>query len=452
MKKITIIVVTGLIFLTILLFVLLSLLRGTIGEIEPDWHRTWGGTDNDFGYAITECNGYLYVLSKTWDHYGPTGLSLLKYDTNGNLIWEETWEGSRYDVWYDIISYENHIYVVGDIEQGTHNSDVLLLKYDTDGNLIWQRTWDNGDDDNGYCITEYGGFLYIVGRSYQSYSEQELLLLKYDTDGNQIWMTTWSSGDVSWGDNIIGYKGFLYVLGSNIDYERNEYNQVLLNYDTDGDLLWVRTCEEVDFTDSTNKRLLAYNGALYITGYNSTNGFSEIILVKYDLNGNLLWSRAWSRYAQSSNIGESITGYNGYLYILGKTTMNISANTDIVLIKYDTNGNLEWVKTWGDSGAENGNQIINHDGYLYIMGVTDSNSSGGRDVLIMKINSFEISPYWGIVIIIFGIIIAIIADIFLTRKSKKVQSKKQPESQIGKMENASQESLDEGGEESISEK
>lgn len=453
MKKITIIIVTGLIFLTILLVVLISLLRGTIGEIEPDWHRTWGGTDNDYGYAITECNGYLYVLSKTWGHHGPTGLSLLKYDTNGNIIWEETWGGSMNDQWCDFVSYNDYLYIVGANDgYGGRSDDVLILRYDTDGNLIWQRTWDNGDDEYGYSITEYGGFLYIVGRSYQSYNEQDLLLLKYDTDGNQIWTTIWSGWNTSWGYNIVGNKGFLYVLSRVVDYDQNEYDQALLKYDTNGNLIWVQICAQGYFADNINKRLLAYDGAIYITSSNLIQGYFELLLIKYDLNGNLLWSRAWSRCAYSSNVGQSITGYNGYLYVMGTTSMNISSNRDLILLKYDTNGNMEWVKKWGEEGVEDGDQIITHDGYLYLIGETESYGSGEKDVLIMKINTFEISPYWGAVIIIFGIIIALIADIFLTRRSKKVYLKKQSKNQVGKMENASQEFLDDEGEKSISEK
>jgi len=81
----------------------------------------------------------------------------------------------------------------------------------------------------------------------------------------------------------------------------------------------------------------------------------------------------------------TLTGDNG-VAISG--SLQEGSSQDIILIKTDTDGNLLWKKTFGGSGYEYGATMIEtSDGGFAISGITDSKGSGLEDVYLIRTNS-----------------------------------------------------------------
>ena len=71
----------------------------------------------------------------------------------------------------------------------------------------------------------------------------------------------------------------------------------------------------------------------------------SLALLKWDLNGNLLWNTTWpGSYGES--YGKGIWGDNQFVYTTGSTWANGSLNT--LLIKWDSSGDIIWSHTWSD--------------------------------------------------------------------------------------------------------
>ena len=118
-------------------------------------------------------------------------------------------------------------------------------------------------------------------------------------------------------------------------------------------------------------------------GYNKTNScdIKERIIVNNDN-----WLKTIG--TTSSDGGRSVFGTNdgGYI-IVGYTYINGPYDVDILLVKTDSEGNVEWNKTIGESGREYGNSCIQtKDGGYIITGFTTSYSSSpfNKDVYIVK--------------------------------------------------------------------
>ncbi len=122
---------------------------------------------------------------------------------------------------------------------------------------------------------------------------------------------------------------------------------------------------------------------------------------------NLNW--LWANDASTSSKGEKIkTDTNGNVYVggsfsgtvsIGSTTLTSNGLTDIFIAKYNTNGNLLWVKNFGGSGNEYVNGLVidsNNDiiltssfnsSIVVISTTTLVNTSADYDAVILKLNT-----------------------------------------------------------------
>ncbi len=129
--------------------------------------------------------------------------------------------------------------------------------------------------------------------------------------------------------------------------------------------------------------------SLIASGYTFSqgNGKSDVLIIKSDSLGNSSWQRTFggSGWDYSNSIIE--TSDNNFISV-GFTTSFTSKNVDGYAIKIDRNGNLIWEKTFGGENWDIFNSVCqdNNDN-LYICGYTESLGSGEDDIYLVKINT-----------------------------------------------------------------
>ena len=86
---------------------------------------------------------------------------------------------------------------------------------------------------------------------------------------------------------------------------------------------------------------------IYSVGITNSFGGDRIFLLKYDKTGSLVWNATWggSGYELARSVG--VDANRTSIYVAGSTTSYGNGDYDVVLLRYDQNGNLTLSKTWG---------------------------------------------------------------------------------------------------------
>ncbi|MFX1366712.1 MAG: SBBP repeat-containing protein, partial [Promethearchaeota archaeon] len=212
------------------------------------------------------------------------------------------------------------------------------------------------------------------------------LLLKYNSSGDLEWYTTWGGIWEGKGSGIaIDTLGNVFITGYTDSYGAGD-DVLVLKYDSDGNLLWYKTWGGSE--DDTGEGIVVdSSGSVFIIGttYSYGVGSHDVFLLKYDSSGNLLWDKTWG--GSDSDFGNGIAVDNsGNAFITGHTYSYGTGRGDIFLSKYDSDGNLLWYKTWEGFFYNNGQGIaVDSIGNAYITGYfTSRENLSNHDIFIIK--------------------------------------------------------------------
>jgi len=334
--------------------------------------------------------GILHYMYKT-NETGTTMVRFAQYnlqlETEDLNNWSYTWGNIEDGIegWGGYQDQDGNIYVTG---YGTMpgksapDTDTFLLKFSNSGELQWEKTWGGNQYDNQQKITgNSSGYLYTLGAT-ESYGggNQDINIMKYDFDGNLIWNKTWGGvGDEYGGDIYLGDDGYLYITGTSVSE-----GILLLKYDIDGNFQWYKNYKYAD-DDRGFGIALDSEANIYISGYIRVNPSPwrfDIIVLKFNQTGDLNWTRTWHKndYERGTEIHIDT---NDDLYICGLTG-DVWSPTNALYLKYDKDGNEIWNTTWGFQTSW-ASKIKEYDNILYAVGAYDQGGSD-YDGFLMTIN------------------------------------------------------------------
>lgn len=152
-----------------------------------------------------------------------------------------------------------------------------------------------------------------------------------------------------------------------------------------------------DSTEFLSAMTVDLEGNVYVTGGSIGSGgaYYDIVTIKYNNNGSVQWLQRYNGPADSTDIGNSIiVDGSGNVYITGES-YGAGTKSDIITIKYNSSGVQQWLQRY--NGPENmqdeGRQILlDASGNLFIRGTTLSNATG-YDFIVLKYNSSGVQQW-----------------------------------------------------------
>jgi len=141
--------------------------------------------------------------------------------------------------------------------------------------------------------------------------------------------------------------------------------------------------------DEGHSLIQTSDGGYAIAGYTKSfgAGSGDVYVVKLDANGNLQWTKTIG--GEGWDEGHSLiqTSDGGYA-IAGFTNSFGAGSGDVYVVKLDANGNLQWTNTIGGKNWDGGRSLIQtSDGGYVIAGQTNSFGAGGYDVYVVKLDA-----------------------------------------------------------------
>jgi hypothetical protein len=360
---------------------LMLLLGANLFAQAPDtlWTKTYGGTDYDDGESVQQTSDGGYIIAGGARSFG-AGLSdvyLIKTDVHGDTLWTRAYGGTDYDHGYSVQQTSDGGYIVaGETKSfGAGNWDVYLIKIDASGDTLWTRTYGGTSSDGALSVqcTSDGGYI-IVG--YTSSFGSGVYLIKTDANGDTLWAKTYG-GQIGYSVQQTSDGGYIIAgVGSNDIY--------LIKTDVNGETLLARTYGG-DGYECGYSAQRTYDGGYIITG--STGSFGaggeDVYVIRTDTDGDTLWTRTYG--GTGDDWGYSVQEISDGYIIAGLTGSFGAGWSDVYLVKIDVNGNTLWTKTYGGTGDDWAHSVQQtQDGGYIITGLTESFGAGKWDVWLIK--------------------------------------------------------------------
>lgn len=303
-----------------------------------------------------------------------TKLVTIKFTENGTKQWRKNYSPgvskmiSPSDVQFDSLG---NIFVTGKSFNG-NNFDFLLVKYDQNGTEIFnKRIGINpaGSEQAATIAPISSGKICITGSMDVGYNSDFLTIL-FTTEGDTIWKVR-KSGQRHGDDNCIGIvsdqNGNYFVAGTSVSIGY-DYNYLVLKYDVDGNLLWSQTYGTAQNQDNLYAVASDHSGNAIVTGVSG----GKTTTVKFASNGTQIWVKSLTA-GQDNRVYKVVIDSLNNIYCAGTAFTGSQNNTDLFVVKYDSSGNQLWLKLISKSSTNNeqfANITLDNLGNIYVGGST----------------------------------------------------------------------------------
>jgi len=161
----------------------------------------------------------------------------------------------------------------------------------------------------------------------------------------------------------------------------------MIKTDKSGNIQWKKKLSHREI-DNFNSVIKTTDGGFLFIGstedFNSGN--SDVLAVRADASGNILWTKTIG--GSGNDFAEkAIQTTGGGFLICGRTNSFGFGNYDALLIKLSPSGALNWSKSYGGSGYDAANDIIQSEQDFLICSATGSSGGNNNVTFLFKVNS-----------------------------------------------------------------
>jgi hypothetical protein len=364
----------------------------------PDtiWTKTFGGEENDFGrqaIATTE-NGFLVAGYTRSFGSGSNDIWLILTNANGDTISTSLIGGIGDERVYSIQKTTDEGYILSGRTDtyGNGGDDIWLIKLDQFADTVWTKTYGGDQDEWGQCVQQTQDDGYIIAGFTNSFGsgESDVFLVKTNSNGDTAWTKTIGWLGLDWANFVSQTADEGYIItGYTESKGAGSEDLLIIKTDDNGDTVWTKTYGGIG-TDIGNCIRITSDQDYLITGLTGSSSEyldSDIWLIKTDSNGEISWEKRFGGSQNEEGWLLHEINDNGIL-ISGYTSSYGKGGRDGWLIRTDLNGDTIWTKTFGGSSDEfTGGVNLISDGGFILTGYTFSSGAGGSDIYLIRLEA-----------------------------------------------------------------
>ncbi|MBK9403904.1 MAG: SBBP repeat-containing protein [Ignavibacteria bacterium] len=260
----------------------------SFSQVTQQWVARYTGPGDAVDYAnslAVDGSGNVYVTGYSIGNVQPD-YATVKYNSSGVQQWVERYSEFEYSAEAATslaVDGSGNVYVTGESNGSGSSFDYATIKYNSSGIQQWVVKYNgpgNSDDRAISLAVDGTGNVYVTGKSTGSGTSFDYATVKYNSSGVQQWVARYNrvgnSDDRTYSLAVDG-SGNVYVTGvtgysGNRDYATIKYNSA-------GVQQWVaRYNGPGNSWDEANSLAVDGSGNVYVTGYSTGSGTSNVIM------------------------------------------------------------------------------------------------------------------------------------------------------------------------------
>ena len=347
------------------------------------WEKMYGGDDGDIANGIVALENGDSALVGTCKSFGAqrTDICVTRMNAKGETLWRILLGGKKEDEGKAIIrALDGSLIVLGNSKSFATNydRDLYVAKISLEGKVIWEKSL-GGDRDEfagGVASTDDGGLLVVGDSNSFGNGYKDVYIAKLDQNGKMI------SSHVIGGEKEDSAQaltriadGTMILVGYREIERSGDTDFFVMKLDQNGKKIWAKTYGE-DQADRLNGVAATADGGIVATG--STRSYksaqTDMSVLRLDTDGNIVWHKIYGfQYYEYGNAVAS-TG-DGAVMVAGGTNTLGKGDHSVYMIALDKSGKLIWSHVYGDRGKDRMNAIASmDDGSMVAVGGSDSHS------------------------------------------------------------------------------
>ena len=223
-----------------------------------------------------------------------TGTGMGQIDTT----WTKIYGGDRDDKAYDIISTADSGYlVIGSTSSfGFDNSQMYFLKLDSTGAIMWSKSHGGSNQEAGHAViqTQDGGYVGVGYTNSWGSGGFDLLMVKLDANGNTIFEKYFGGTDWDFAWDVLETQPNVFVMaGETQSFGSGGKDAWIVRYDASNDIFdWNKTIGGSS-TDDYKAITPDPTGGFYTAGRGVQTGHphEDVMVTRFDANGDTIWNR-----------------------------------------------------------------------------------------------------------------------------------------------------------------
>lgn len=300
------------------------------------------------------------------------------FATSPSLDWVLDFNGpdSNEDRAAETVTRDGFLYITGYAE-ANYSRAYVTAKYGVDGSVAWVRLFEGAPGSNradqatGLAVDDDGN-VYVTGWSSAADGTIQATTLKYSPEGDLLWERREGSsgGNAQAADIMLAPDGHLYVSGS--AWVAGGFDGLIVKYDLDGNRIWSRTRDGGGGEWDSAVHLASHPSGDIIVG-----GYTEVValdsawwVLRYTAEGDFVWDFVANGFATSEEIEGVAIDPSGSIYVVGELALP-GQNQDLVTIKLAANSSLIWengLDGGGPSGESAAGIALAPDGDVVVAG------------------------------------------------------------------------------------
>jgi hypothetical protein len=362
----------------------------------PVWATSFGGTDNDIGNAIAvdasgssyttgNFQGSMTVGNTTLTSAGNDNIFIIKLDSSGSPVWATSFGGTDDDIGYAIaiaVDASGSSYTTGSFRgsmtvgsttlTSADSFDIFIIKLDSSGSPVWATSFGGTDNDYGrgiavdasgssYTTGNFLGSMTVGSTTLTSAGSNDIFIIKLDSSGSPGWATSFGGAgieigyaiavDASGSSYTTGYFRGSMTVGSTTLTSAGSNDIFIIKLDSSGSPVWATsfggTDDDIGYAIAVDASGSSYTtgrflGSMTVGSSTLTSaGSADIFIIKLDSSGSPVWATSFGGtdneigYAIALNaLGSSYTtgSFRGSM-IVGNTTLTSPDSFDIFIYK-----------------------------------------------------------------------------------------------------------------------